>query len=100
MYSSNIQLYNISYSLLFIIDPTQYSQDWSLEGGWVAEEGKSLLPPKVMERVDLMGCYHALLLTCLLKAGFFTSLVEVVKLPDQHIAVMTAVLMGQLLHMV
>ena len=31
-------------------DPTQYCQDWSLEGGWLAEEGKFLLPPKVMER--------------------------------------------------
>ena len=94
---------NVHYSLsppLPPPDPTQYCQEWSLEGGWVAEEGKFLLPPKVMERVNLMDCYHALLLTCLLKAGFFLSLVELVKTANEHISVMAAVLMGEILHMV
>ena len=47
-----------------------------------------------------MDCYHALLLTCLLKAGFFLSLVELVKTANEHISVMAAVLMGEILHMV
>ena len=42
-----------------------------------------------------MDCYHALLLTRPLKAGFFLSLVELVKTANEHISVMAAVLMGE-----
>jgi rapamycin-insensitive companion of mTOR len=80
------------------VDPSQYCSDWSLEEGWVAEEGRALLPPKVMERVNLMDCYQALLLASLLELGLFTSLVELVKTSELSISVMAAVLIGELLH--
>ena len=85
---------------MFISDPSQYRPEWSLEAGWVAEEGKSLLPPKVMERVNLLDCYHALLLASLIKAGLFPVLVEVVKKAEQAISVMATILIGELLHIV
>jgi hypothetical protein len=84
----------------FSLDPSQYCSDWSLEEGWVAEEGRALLPPKVMERVNLMDCYQALLLASLLELGLFTSLVELVKTSELSISVMAAVLIGELLHIV
>lgn len=82
------------------LDPTQYCREWSLEEGWVAEEGRSLLPPKLMERVNLMDCYHALLLSSLLKVGLFISLVELIQVSELPLAIMAAILMGQLLHLV
>ena len=94
---STLILYITLSLLLFLL---QIPPSIVRSGLWVAEEGKFLLPPKVMERVNLMDCYHALLLTCLLKAGFFLSLVELVKTANEHISVLAAVLMGEILHMV
>ena len=87
-------------TVVLLIDQAQYCHEWSLEEGWVAEEGRALLPPKVMERVNLMDCYHALLLSSLLKLGLFIALVEVIKVCEPPIAIMSAILMGQLLHLV
>ena len=81
-------------------DRSQYCDEWSLDNGWVAEEGKTLLPPKVMERVNLLDCYNAFLLVCFMDADLFKSLVEVVKVSDPSISVMATILIGELLHLV
>ncbi len=52
-------------------DPAQPKSEWTLSEGWVAEEGKDLLPPKTVGRTNLIDCYQALLLAALMEAGLF-----------------------------
>jgi len=53
------------------IDPAQPRSEWSLAEGWVAEEGKALLPPKTVGRTNLINCYQALLLAAVMEVGLF-----------------------------
>ncbi len=39
--------------------------------GFVAEEGNDLLPPKSMDRTNLIDCYQALLLAAFMEEGLF-----------------------------
>ena len=39
--------------------------------GFVAEEGNDLLPPKSMDRTNLIDCYQALILAALIEEGLF-----------------------------
>ena len=52
-------------------DPAQPRSEWSLAEGWVAEEGKALLPPKTVGRTNLVNCYQALLLAAVMEVGLF-----------------------------
>ena len=54
-----------------ITDPAQPQSEWALTEGWVAEEGKVLLPPKTVGRTNLIDCYHALLLAVFMEARLF-----------------------------
>ncbi len=54
-----------------VTDPAQPKDEWSLSEGFVAAEGKDLLPPKTVDRTDLVNCYQALLLATLLETGLF-----------------------------
>ena len=54
-----------------ITDPAQPQSEWALTEGWVAEEGKVLLPPKTVGRTNLIDCYHALLLAVFIEARLF-----------------------------
>ena len=83
-----------------LTEPAQYCDNWSLESGWVAEEALALLPPKVMERTELLDCYHSLLMASLLKAGIALALVGVIKLAEAPVSVMATILIGELLHLV
>ena len=56
---------------LSLIDPSQPKSEWSLNEGFVVEEGNDLLPPKNMDRTNLVECYHALLLATLMEDGLF-----------------------------
>ena len=53
------------------LDPSQPKSEWSLNEGFVVEEGNDLLPPKNMDRTNLVECYHALLLATLMEEGLF-----------------------------
>ncbi len=88
------------YSLHLTIDPSQYHEEWSLESGWVAEEGKALLPPKAMGRANLLDCYSAFILAAFMESNLFPSLVKVVKVCEPCISVMATILIGELLHLV
>ena len=66
----------------------------------MAAEGKSLLPIKTMERVNLRECYHSLLLAVFKKAGLFRAVVELVRGADQYVSVRATILIGELLHLV
>ncbi len=57
--------------LCMVTDPAQPKDEWSLSEGFVAAEGKDLLPPKTVDRTDLVNCYQALLLATLLETGLF-----------------------------
>lgn len=52
-------------------DPAQPKHEWSLSEGFVVAEGFDLLPPKTVDRTDLVNCYQALLLATLLETGLF-----------------------------
>jgi len=50
-------------------DPTQPKTEWGLSEGFVVEEGRDLLPPKTVDRTNLIDCYQALLLAALVEEG-------------------------------
>lgn len=52
-------------------DPAQSKAEWSLMEGFVAEEGNDLLPPKSVDRTNLIDCYQALILAALIEEGLF-----------------------------
>ena len=39
--------------------------------GFVAEEGNNLLPPKTVDRTNLVDCYQGLMLAALMEEGLF-----------------------------
>ena len=84
----------------FTVDPSQCLEEWSLDSGWVAEEGKALLPPKAIGRANLLDCYNAFILACFMESNLFPSLVQVVKISEPCISVMATILIGELLHLV
>ena len=57
------------YQVLFFVppDPTQPKTEWGLSEGFVAEEGRDLLPPKAVDRTNLIDCYQALVLAALVE---------------------------------
>ena len=66
-----VSLRNSTITFSLALDPSQPKSEWSLSEGFVVEEGNDLLPPKNMDRTNLVECYHALLLATLMEEGLF-----------------------------
>ncbi|CAH1775574.1 unnamed protein product [Owenia fusiformis] len=80
-------------------DPSQMQNSWKLMEGFVAEEGKCLLPHTSAVRSNLLENHLALLLNAFIHAGLLEGLVEVVVSQDQHLAVRATILLGELLYL-
>lgn len=52
-----------------IADPSQMRESWRLTEGFVAEEGKMLLPHLAKTRSNLVDCHMALVLSAFISAG-------------------------------
>ncbi|XP_056601916.1 rapamycin-insensitive companion of mTOR [Triplophysa dalaica] len=84
---------------LHSVDPSRFQDGWRLSDGFVAAEGKVILPHRARSRPDLMDNYLALLLSAFINSGLLEGLVEVVTGSDGQISVRATVLLGELLHM-
>ncbi|XP_065904435.1 rapamycin-insensitive companion of mTOR-like isoform X3 [Dysidea avara] len=85
------------------VETSQFSHDWMLDEGWIAEEGMYLLPPRITSRTNLVISYLSMLLVTLIKCGLskaFTKLYErcYKSMEQQRVAVRATVLIGELIH--
>ncbi|KAL3868472.1 hypothetical protein ACJMK2_041273 [Sinanodonta woodiana] len=84
---------------LLSVDPSHPRENWRLTDGFVAEEGKNILPHLAKIRPNLVENHLALLLAAWIGAGLLDALVEVIISSDGELFVRTVILMGGLLHM-
>ncbi|XP_068727211.1 rapamycin-insensitive companion of mTOR-like isoform X1 [Montipora capricornis] len=84
---------------LLSVDPCQMQDSWKLSEGFVAEEGKALLPHRATGRANLAKNYLTLVLAAFINAGLLESLVEVITSSDPFISVRATILLGELLHL-
>lgn len=63
-------------------DPSRVHESWRLSEGFVAAEGKALLPHVSKSRPNLVANHTALLVYCLLEAQLLPTLVEVIVSSD------------------
>ncbi|XP_064476967.1 rapamycin-insensitive companion of mTOR-like [Ornithodoros turicata] len=78
-------------------DRSAMQESWQLYQGFVAAEGKDLLPPVAKHRSNLVWNYLALLLLAFIQAGILEALVEVIVSSDD--ATLATILLAELLHM-
>lgn len=80
--------------------PSSVQDDWHLHTGFVASEGKSLLPHLAKKRLNLIDNYLSLLLYTFLTNGLLDGLVSVITVPtDAENSVRAIILVGELLHL-
>ena len=72
---------------LIATDPSRVKDAWKLSDGFVALEGKSLLPHVSKFRPNLVMNHTALLVYCLIEAKLLPALVEVIVTSDTFISV-------------
>lgn len=76
-------------------DPSRVRDAWKLQDGYVAQEGKILLPHVSKSRPNLVLNHTALLVYCLVEANLIQTLVNVVVSSDTFISVRATVLLGK-----
>lgn len=84
---------------LAIIDPADYRDEWRLTDGFVAMEGRNVLPSLANRVPNINEIHTALLLYCFLETGLLNALVEVVVSADTFLSVRATVLIGKLLQL-
>lgn len=80
---------------LAAIDPAEYQDTWSLAEGFVAMEGRNVLPSLANCVPNICEIHTSLLLYCFLETGLLNALVEVVVSSDTFISVRATVLIGR-----
>ncbi|KAK7099628.1 rapamycin-insensitive companion of mTOR-like [Littorina saxatilis] len=84
---------------LLSVDPTEHKDLWKVSEGFVAEEGRSLLPHCASTRPNLVENHLALLLSAWINAGLLEALIEVVTSSEGPLFNRTIILLGEMLHM-
>lgn len=84
---------------LAAVDPSRPRDNWRLSEGFVAAEGKSILPIIISHCPNLTELHLALLVYVLLECGLHRALAETIVTSDTFISVRAAVLLGGLLHL-
>lgn len=80
------------------VDPSRQQHSWKLSEGFVAAEGKNILPSLMSRRPNITEIHLALLVFILLECGLHRALAETIVTSDTFISVRAAVLLGALLH--
>ncbi|XP_055383093.1 rapamycin-insensitive companion of mTOR isoform X2 [Condylostylus longicornis] len=81
------------------VDPSDFQDAWLLSNGFVAMEGRSILPSLANRVPNICEQHLALLLYCFLETGLINALIEVIVSSDTFISVRATVLVGKLLHL-
>ncbi|CAH0555004.1 unnamed protein product [Brassicogethes aeneus] len=82
------------------VDPCEPQASWRLNEGFVAAEGKSVLPHLSKTTPSLTEMHLSLLLYCFLENGLLGALSEVIATSDTFISVRATVLLGELLRLI
>ncbi|KAL8596171.1 hypothetical protein ACOMHN_021211 [Nucella lapillus] len=86
-------------SALVSVDPMESKDLWKLTEGFVAEEGRVLLPHCASTRPNLVDNHIALLLSAWINAGVLEALVEVITSSEGPLFNRSIILLGEILHM-
>lgn len=81
---------------LSAVDPAEPQASWRLNEGFVAAEGRSILPHLAKTSPSISDMHLALLLYCFLENGLLGALSEVIATSDTFISVRATVLLGML----
>lgn len=81
------------------VDPSDFQDNWLLSNGFVAAEGRSILPSLASRAPNICEQHLALQLYCFLETGLLNALVEVIVSSDTAVSVAASVLIGKLLHL-
>lgn len=84
---------------LAAVDPSRTRDSWKLSEGFVAAEGKYILPSLSSRCPNITEIHLALLVYALLECGLHRALAETIVSTDTFISVRAAVLLGALLHL-
>lgn len=76
------------------IDPADYQDAWRLAEGFVAMEGRNVLPSLANRVPNISEIHTSLLLYCFLETGLLNALVEVIVSSAAFISVRATVLIG------
>ena len=85
---------------LAAVDPSDYQDAWRLPEGFVAMEGRSVLPSLASRVPNLYEIHLAFLLYCFVENGLLNALVEVIVTSDTFISVRATILLAKLLQMI
>lgn len=85
---------------LAAVDPSDYQDSWRLAEGFVALEGRSILPSFMNKVPNICETHQAFLLYCFIENGLLNALIEVIISSDTFISVRATVLLAKLLHMI
>lgn len=80
---------------LSAVDPAEPQASWRLNEGFVAAEGRSVLPHLTRTTPSITDVHLALLLYCFLETGLLGALAEVIATSDTFISVRATVLLGE-----
>ncbi|XP_050327928.1 uncharacterized protein LOC126758004 isoform X1 [Bactrocera neohumeralis] len=81
------------------VDPSDFQDAWLLSNGFVAMEGRFILPSLAARAPNVCEQHLSLLLYCFLETGLLNALVEVIRSSDTHLSVRATVLVGKILHL-
>lgn len=81
------------------IDPCEPQSSWRLKEGFVASEGRYVLPHLAKSTPSPTEMHLALLLLCFLECGLLGALTEVITSSDTFISVRATVLMSEFSNM-
>uniref|UniRef100_A0A1Y1M3X9 Rapamycin-insensitive companion of mTOR n=1 Tax=Photinus pyralis TaxID=7054 RepID=A0A1Y1M3X9_PHOPY len=85
---------------LSAVDPAEPQASWRLTEGFVAAEGRSVLPHLAKTTPNITDIHLSLLLYCFLETGLLCALAEVIATSDTFISVRATVLLGELLRLI
>lgn len=79
---------------LSVVDPADFQDSWRLSEGFIAMEGRCVLPTLANRVPNVCEIHLSVLLYCFLETGLLNALVEVIVSSDTFISVRATVLLG------
>lgn len=80
---------------LSVVDPADFQDSWRLSEGFVAMEGRFVLPTLANCVPNICEIHLSVLLYCFLETGLLNALIEVIVSSDTFISVRATVLLGK-----
>jgi rapamycin-insensitive companion of mTOR len=85
---------------LAAVDPSDYQDSWRLTEGFVAMEGRNVLPSLASKVPNICEIHQAFLVYCFIENGLLNALVEVIVSSDTFISVRATILLAKLLQLI